>query len=84
MSDMPEGPQFTHDCESCIFLGRYVDTYSSVRKDFDLYVCPGEPTVVARYSSEGPDYNSGVEFADRNLAIREAARRAFKLATNAN
>ena len=49
-------PQYTHDCDSCHFLGRYNhnDTHS------DLYFCPScdEGTVIARYSSNGPSYSS--------------------------
>jgi hypothetical protein len=36
----------------------------------DLYFCQqmlGGPTVIARYSSEGPDYSSGLEFAKLGL-----------------
>lgn len=45
-------PRYIHDCDSCIYLGQY--------KEFDLYYCPGEPTVVCRYSDDGPDYGSGL------------------------
>ena len=48
--------RFIHDCDDCIFLGQY--------KEFDLYFCPmGSQTVIARYSDEGGDYHSGLEFA---------------------
>ncbi len=47
-----ESPRFTHDCDSCTFLGTY--------EEHDLYFCPREPTVIARASSEGPDYCSGI------------------------
>ena len=49
-------PQFTHDCESCTFLGRYDSD-----RPADLYVCltsMGGPSLIARYGSEGPDYGS--------------------------
>ena len=47
-------PRYRHDCDVCKFLGIF--------KDYDLYFCPqgGEPTVIARYSSDGPDYLSGM------------------------
>jgi hypothetical protein len=50
--------RFKHDCEDCVFLGQH--------NEFDLYFCPSpslHSTVIARYSSEGSDYHSGVEFA---------------------
>lgn len=45
-------PRFSHDCDRCNFLGRI--------GQFDVYCCPqhGNPTVVARSSSLGPDYAS--------------------------
>jgi len=49
-------PLFTHDCDSCQFLGTHKGLH-------DLYYCPGEPTVVARYGNDGPDYKSGLAFA---------------------
>jgi len=54
-----ESPQFKHDCSSCVFLGRHQDGKTSV----DLYYHPSEtlPSVIARFSSEGPDYTSGME-----------------------
>lgn len=44
---------FTHDCEHCSLLGHYIDQ----GKQYDLYICEVD-TLVARYSSEGPDYTS--------------------------
>lgn len=48
-------PRYTHDCEACVFFGRW--------GSYDLYRCPqgGIPTVVARFSSDGPDYMSARE-----------------------
>lgn len=48
-------PRYTHDCSACVFLGH--------RGNYDLYYCPNEPTIVCRFSSKGPDYNSGLTFA---------------------
>lgn len=48
-------PRYTHDCNTCVYLGQY--------KQYDLYYCAGEPTIVCRYSDEGPEYNSGLIFA---------------------
>ena len=57
-------PLFEHDCEGCIFLGSYqCKRFGPV----DLYFCGKKSgnnnTVIARYSSEGPDYGSGMIFA---------------------
>jgi GNAT superfamily N-acetyltransferase len=53
-SEQPDTPRYTHDCTSCVFLGRH--------RRADLYVCPRpehmSESVIARYSSEGSDYNS--------------------------
>jgi hypothetical protein len=46
-------PLHTHDCKGCTFLG----TLDNV----DLYHCLqgiGSPALIARYSSDGPDYSS--------------------------
>lgn len=53
-----ETPQYTHDSSCCKFLGRH--------KGHDLYYCAqgGVPTLLARYGSEGPDYLSGMLFAE--------------------
>ena len=57
-------PAFTHDCDACTFLGTYDEA--------DLYHC-GQggriPTVIARYSSEGPDYASGLYGLDNDGAM---------------
>lgn len=46
-------PRFTHDCDRCTYLGSDLDC--------DYYHCTkgSRPTVLARYSSHGPDYESG-------------------------
>jgi hypothetical protein len=59
-------PYYKHDCTACIFLGGCF--YQSDR--YDLYACRqdiGGYTVIARWGSEGPDYTSGVSFAERHL-----------------
>jgi len=71
-------PKFTHDCEGCKFLGHY--------EGHDLYYCAGEPTVIARYGSDGPAYASGLAFANAPLneipdnGIRHLLRTAWLLA----
>lgn len=52
-------PKFKHDCKHCTFLGGHEekDEYA------DLYFCDQLhklPTVIARFSSEGADYTSGL------------------------
>ena len=46
-------PRYEHDCEECQFLTRYAGR--------DIYRCPqmGNPTIVARYGSDGAEYESG-------------------------
>ena len=51
MANATAQPSFTHDCESCTFLGRY--------DGHDLYVCPADdPALIARFGSEGAEYRS--------------------------
>ena len=54
MKDQLPKPRHEHDCSQCTFLGYY--------NEYDLYFCPqhGVPTVIARFSSHGPDYTSGL------------------------
>lgn len=67
--------RYTHDCEyshgrGCIFLGQY--------KKYDLYACVlGRviDTVVARWSSDGLDYSSGL-YCYTLPPLRKALRRA--------
>lgn len=71
-------PRYDHDCTRCIFLGQF-------RGD-DLYYCPsnasidGHPTIIARHSSEGGDYSSGLSFALHSSSIyfQEAFARAYR------
>ena len=53
-------PKFEHDCTACEYLGRHV---AEDGFEYDLYVHPGQgvnQTVIARFSSEGRDYISGM------------------------
>lgn len=71
-----ETPQFEHDCDLCTYLGRYSGDEMPAA---DLYYCDPDgilPTVIARTSSYGPDYLSGMVFADRIAALGEAKKRA--------
>lgn len=65
--------RFQHDCEKCKPLGEF--------EDADLYYCEvqliGGQTVIARYSDDGADYQSGLIFADNIPALGEARNRAI-------
>lgn len=54
-------PFHTHDCDECILLGKL----ETEERKYDLYLCEADPvmssghdTLIARYSSDGPDYIS--------------------------
>ena len=53
------GQRFVHDCEACRWVGRY-DNPRNGHQRFDVWVCgdPSNLSVIARYSSRGPDYMS--------------------------
>jgi hypothetical protein len=50
-------PRFVHDCTRCLFLGRSEQNGIPL----DIYFCPrcDDGSVIARWSSDGPDYSSG-------------------------
>lgn len=53
-------PLHQHDCDTCVYLGTLYES--------DLYYHdggdrPSQTTVIARHSSNGPDYTSGLGFA---------------------
>lgn len=73
------GPTFDHDCEQCTFLG-WIDEGpdNSHRGGCDLYYCgKGHPTVIARYSSDGSDYVSGLASAGAIPVLGIARQRAI-------
>lgn len=66
-------PYYDHDCPRCTFLGH--------KNGMDLYHCleggvHQMPTVIARRSSEGSDYKSGMPFAETDPELAEAKLRA--------
>lgn len=66
-----ETPLYEHDCKNCVFLGHY--------QGADLYFCPRPwKTFIARYSSEGSEYDSGLDVSENDFLI-EAQRRAVDL-----
>lgn len=67
--------KFTHDCEKCTFLA----TIEIEGKWFDLYHCFNKvtrmnATIVARFSSEGEDYASGLDRASISLENPESTQ----------
>lgn len=58
-------PKFTHDCETCTFLGHFYD--------HDVYLC-GNQSIIARHGDDGGDYYSmpqsifADQFANENWA----------------
>jgi hypothetical protein len=66
-------PRYAHDCPKCIFLGE--DGL------YDLYYCDREPTIVCRYTSDPPDYGSGICFGLIEMdGAKTCYRTALKLA----
>lgn len=65
-------PKWEHDCHTCKYLGNL--KHEDV--DYDLYFCSYEPTVIARFGTQG-DYLSGLPFINHN-PLREAALRAIE------
>lgn len=61
--------QHKHDCETCVSLGTH--------ENYDLYYCPDNPTVIARYGIDG-DYISDLVFADKIPVLALAVVRALK------
>ena len=65
-------PIYKHDCDVCIFLGSF-----KLYVDHDLYLCEAGKTLVARWGSEGDQYDSGLAIIPNNFTIAVAARRAL-------
>ena len=70
-----KGPQFEHDCDSCLFLGRGVYDRDEKKISVDMYVCPGTfCTFIARCSSDGPDYFSrDVSWITKSFVTKDAS-----------
>ena len=65
-------PIYEHDCDICIYLGS-----CRLSIDYDLYLCEASKTVIVRWGSEGPQYDSGLALISHNFTIAVAARRAL-------
>lgn len=79
LSSGPEqgGPKFVHDCDRCTFLGGA--TCPETQAEADLYYCPNpcfEGTIIARWSSEGDNYSSGLCFGRPGTILGIAKERA--------
>jgi hypothetical protein len=84
-----ETPRHEHDCEECVFLGRYRGRHAGggdAFGDADLYFCVQGvdcPTVIARGGGDGPCYSSGLVFPLKHPGwhpeLDEAFRRAVAL-----
>jgi hypothetical protein len=62
MSSEITSPKYQHDCNACKFLGHYVG--------YDVYICPSNPSIIARFSDDGPDYVS-MDLNEFQSLIRE-------------
>lgn len=86
---MTDKPQYTHDCDICVFLGTHLEAPDGdVSTEYDLYYCPSAEnvqeasTVIARWGSYGPDYMSGNVFSrgpNGSSALKTARLRAEAL-----
>jgi hypothetical protein len=78
-SNEPTPPLYKHDCESCRYLGKY----HTKETWYDLYYCGTHEkrynnTVIGRFGNDGPDYCSGMSFAEiGHEPYAEARRRAI-------
>ena len=74
-------PVYEHDCEACVFLGRFhLRRSNEAAVVYDLYYCGTheDGTVIGRYSDDGPDYCSGMAFAEQGIEpYAEARKRAI-------
>jgi hypothetical protein len=80
-----DNPFHEHDCDACIFLGRYKGA-----SKVDLYYCPDHEEFVARYGQVGDYYSAQKKLLEQimsstkygntigNMYINEAVDRAIK------
>lgn len=79
-------PHFEHDCSGCTYLGSIIDKNEA---PCDLYVCVDHDQIefsslIARYSSEGPDYKSCPLLTMKAIQHDHALGMAFTLAEARN
>lgn len=87
-------PQFKHDSDCCVFLGRW--RYTKAHEDpgwpsdYDLYFCDQGDilpvTVLARFGNDGPEYYSSLHIAlyGNHPALKEAVRITMELLSGKN
>ena len=89
---MNKNPIHEHDCEKCVYLGRYthgdeidpelslIEEVQTDPAEYDLYVCAHNnqvKTVVARYGNKPEQYMSGITLSfGINPQLTEARIRA--------
>lgn len=88
-----DNPFHEHDCDACVFLGRYDGYYLSGDEGYkiDLYICPSGNTLIARHGVDGDYWSRGLrkikhdmgssktyKWAISNVYINEAVDRAIK------
>lgn len=79
-----ESPSWQHDCDRCVFLGKYDAFLEELNRDatFDLYICVskthGFHTVLARFGNDAPEYLSFT--VDRNVLDLFKRRPTYPLA----
>lgn len=80
-SDVVNTTLYEHDSDCCTYLGQHEIWEGPYDGKYDLYICRsfGNFTVLARYSSNGPDYYSGLCLAKNHPPLYEAAKRAVLL-----
>ena len=67
-----ETPLHEHDCDNCVFLGRWVSQFYAPKLETDLYFCSGGIggwTVICRFGEYG-DYASGPRIVDASVKAR--------------
>ena len=70
-TDIPD-PIYKHDCDVCTYLGSF-----QLDVVYDLYLCKESKTIVARWGSEGHQYDSGLGIIPHDFVMGVAARRAL-------
>lgn len=81
---MLEIPQFKHDTDCCVFLGRWHCVDTRWHGNYDLYFCDqgiAPVTVLARFGNDGPEYTSSLAIAlsGQCLPLAEAVKRVMEL-----
>ena len=73
-------PVYSHDCDSCLFLG----AKEVEGRLYDFYFCPKTKSNIARYGADGPSYVSLPAFLVRTFGRIEPYKTCLELASNLN